>query len=167
MSEFFFKLLLNGKNIYYIHLCLKELCIECGKELSAGQLKNHIKRNHSGEAFKVICPVCGKKVGYLDEHMRSVHKKEKNFKCPHCPLEVYKKNTLKRHLVWHEKKKLTVNGILKKPRILKISKDDLNNESLQDPIMTAAATFPANYQVSAAKAVKLDAAEPLQWFSSI
>ncbi len=25
--------------------------------------------------IQVICPECGKKVGYLEEHMRSVHKK--------------------------------------------------------------------------------------------
>ena len=77
----------------------------------------------------MICPVCGKKVGYLDEHIKSVHKKEKNFKCPHCPLEVYKKNTLKRHLAWHEKKKLTVNGTLKKPRILKRDKEEMESLS--------------------------------------
>jgi len=114
-------------HIKRIHLHTKELCGECGKELSAGQLKNHIKKCHSGETFKVICPVCGKKVGYLDEHMRSVHKKEKNHQCPLCPLKVYKKNTLKRHLAWHEKGKLTVNGTPKKPRILKRDKDDLQN----------------------------------------
>jgi len=32
---------------------VQELCIECGKELSAGQLKNHIKKCHSGENLKV------------------------------------------------------------------------------------------------------------------
>jgi len=110
-------------HIQRIHLGTKELCIECGKELSAGQLKNHIKKCHSGENLKVICPVCGKKVGYLDEHMRSVHKKEKNHQCPLCPLKCYKRNTLKRHLEWHEKGKLTVNGTPKKPRILKRDKE--------------------------------------------
>ena len=41
-------------HVQRIHLHTKELCIECGKELSAGQLKNHIKKCHSGEAFKVF-----------------------------------------------------------------------------------------------------------------
>lgn len=135
-------------HVQRIHLHTKELCIECGKELSAGQLKNHIKKCHSGDAFKVICPICGKKVGYLDEHIKSVHKKEKNFKCPHCPLEVYKKNTLKRHLAWHEKKKLTVNGTLKKPRILKRGKEEMESLSQNDQDQTIASFHPAVSGVS-------------------
>jgi len=126
-------------HIQRIHLGTKELCIECGKELSAGQLKNHVKKCHSGDNLKVVCPVCGKKVGYLDEHMRSVHKKEKNHQCPICPLKCYKRNTLKRHLEWHEKGKTTVNGTPKKPRILRRNK---NSEELSHQVMPLSSSIP-------------------------
>jgi len=100
-----------------VHLGKKELCMECGKELSAGQLKKHIAKCHSDVDNRVICPECGKKVGSLLEHMNGVHKKLKNFQCPICPLKCYKKNTLNRHMEWHQKGKCTIDGKQQKTRM--------------------------------------------------
>ena len=79
----------------------RDICQECG--LSFKRIKTHIQNVHRKEY--VICPECGKSFSNseLKEHIRSVHKKEKNISCPICPLKVFKKSTLKRHLAVHEK----------------------------------------------------------------
>ena len=42
--------------------------------LAGGKIISSLKREEFA-VDQVICPECGKKVGYLEEHMRSVHKK--------------------------------------------------------------------------------------------
>ena len=113
------------RHVSRIHLEEKELCVECGKELSAGQLKKHIANCHSEVDNRVVCPECGKKVGSLLEHVNSVHKKLRNYQCPICPLRCYKKNTLNRHLEWHEKGQCTVDGKQKKTRMRKEMKEEI------------------------------------------
>ena len=63
--------------------------------------------------------------------IKTTFDQEKNHQCPLCPLKCYKRNTLKRHLEWHEKGKLTVNGTPKKPRILKRDKKDSPSDPLE------------------------------------
>ena len=79
----------------------RDICPECG--LSFKKVGEHIKKVHRKEHSQETCPECGKTVGDVRDHMRSVHEKVKNFSCPICPLQTYKMNTLKRHLVIHEK----------------------------------------------------------------
>ena len=86
-----------------VHEDKREICQECG--LSFKKINTHIQNVHRKEHVKDICPECGKSFSNseLKEHIRSVHKKEKNISCPICPLKVFKKSTLKRHLAIHEK----------------------------------------------------------------
>lgn len=113
------------RHVLRIHVGEKELCVECGKELSSGQLKKHIAKCHSDIDNRVICPECGKKVASLLEHVNSVHKKLKNFQCPICPLKCYKKNTLNRHIEWHEKGQCTLDGKQKKTRMRREMKEEI------------------------------------------
>lgn len=83
------------------HSETKEMCPKCG--LYFKKVAAHIKKVHSNEKKQDACPVCGKMVGDVKDHIRSVHEKVKNFSCTFCPLQTYKLNTLKRHLMAHEK----------------------------------------------------------------
>ena len=79
----------------------REVCPECG--LSFRKVSIHIKNVHSADKLQRACPECGKTFGDVKEHMRSVHEKVKKFSCHICPLKTYKRNTLKRHLIIHDK----------------------------------------------------------------
>jgi len=77
------------------------ICPDCGKQTK--NIEVHMKRFHSGVDRRVVCPECGKKVVQLGEHVNSVHKKIREIQCPQCPRQFFKRDTLKRHLLCHEK----------------------------------------------------------------
>jgi len=107
-----------------VHLQAKETtqCPHCNKFLA--NLKEHIKAVHMKEknyfchlcAYNTLfksdlmkhdelvhkknkksCQECGKQVANLHEHIRMVHKKEKNFKCNYCGYSCAKQSDMKKH----------------------------------------------------------------------
>ena len=84
-----------------VHSYKKEMCPECGKYVK--RVKSHLYNVHSDRNLETACPVCGKSIHDLKDHMKSVHEKVKNYSCTMCPLQTYKLNTLKRHMIVHEK----------------------------------------------------------------
>ena len=82
----------------------KHICDICSNEFrSAIYLRNHKRIMHNimdekyTNRFCQICPVCGKSVDSLKQHMMLVHSTQK-FQCPHCEYQTPYKNNLKNHI---------------------------------------------------------------------
>uniref|UniRef100_A0A182TAN2 Uncharacterized protein n=1 Tax=Anopheles maculatus TaxID=74869 RepID=A0A182TAN2_9DIPT len=61
---------------------------------------NHYKnttRRRNSNAQRQLCSMCGKMVTNIMLHISS-HKKETNYKCPHCPTKMTHPANLKRHI---------------------------------------------------------------------
>ena len=89
------------RHIGDLHEVNREMCPECG--LSFKRLKVHMKNIHTNRDIQKTCQECGKSFADVKDHMRAVHEKVKKYSCHICPLEMYKKSTLRRHLEAHEK----------------------------------------------------------------
>ena len=74
-------------------------------------LKNHLRDVHEGNKplSSQQCPFCDKKMSRkdkLNEHISSIHEKEKSYQCDTCKIFCSSKQYLKRHIeTVHEKKK--------------------------------------------------------------
>jgi len=76
-------------------------CEICGKVFKSYINKNdHVKRNHTE---KPTCPICGKQVVNLKEHIGSVHTEEsqKRFQCEHCAKGFVDNRKLREHMNIH------------------------------------------------------------------
>jgi len=114
-------------HINQIHLKLRCTCPECGKDLAAGHLKNHIRFVHEKRIGKVCdvpgcdttfinnatklkhieqvhkgirntCPECGKQVSDLRHHVKVVHKKERPHECQECKKTYQTRTHLQNHM---------------------------------------------------------------------
>ena len=71
-------------------------CNECQyNTMFKGDLIKHEDSVH--RKLKKSCPECGKSVANVHEHIRLVHKQEKNFKCNVCKYLCSKKSDMKKH----------------------------------------------------------------------
>lgn len=64
-----------------------ESCNICGKNFTRKDyLRKHLKRHHvsAKQSEKLNCHICGKLVLRLKRHMKTVHSKNKPFKCTEC-----------------------------------------------------------------------------------
>ena len=73
---------------YFCSLCTYETMFKA-------DLLKHDELVH--KKMKKACPDCGKQVANLPEHIRLVHKKEKNFKCNFCAYSCAKQSDMKKH----------------------------------------------------------------------
>ena len=81
-------------------------CDQCNKIFNGkSSLRRHIRNIHEGlyEETKVECNICGKKIceRFMKEHIKTIHEKIKDQKCPHCEMAFKQKKTLTAHLVRH------------------------------------------------------------------
>merc|ERR1712059_261 len=81
----------------------KEICGHCG--ISVVNLQRHIDTVHEKKVERKICPECGNTFSKYDikDHIRAVHEKLRPFNCHLCPYEAFKRDSLKKHLLTHEK----------------------------------------------------------------
>jgi hypothetical protein len=77
--------------------------VEIVTDPNPGDLKNFRIRNPGSNSVIRSFVIS---LGMIDIHIFCDLLQEKNHQCPLCPLSVYKKNTLKRHLEWHNKGKV-------------------------------------------------------------
>jgi len=71
-------------------------CNECDYEtMFRSDLLKHDELVH--KKVKKSCQECGKQVANLPEHVRMVHRKEKNFKCNYCGYSCAKQSDMKKH----------------------------------------------------------------------
>jgi len=92
------KFLANIKeHIKAVHMKEKNyFCNLCEyKTLFKSDLLKHVELVH--RKLKKSCPECGKQVANLHEHIRIVHKKEKNFECNYCGYTCAKQSDMKKH----------------------------------------------------------------------
>lgn len=92
------KFLANTKeHIKAVHMKEKNyFCNLCDyKTLFKSDLLKHDELVH--RKIKKSCQECGKKIANLYEHIRIVHKKEKNFKCNYCGYSCAKQSDMKKH----------------------------------------------------------------------
>lgn len=86
------------------HEGYKYKCLECPNEFpSPYQRKKHMIMAHSA-ALSFPCPHCAKVficASHRHYHVRKVHLKEKNAKCPICQEEVFDQHRLKLHMTKH------------------------------------------------------------------
>ena len=87
-----------------VHLKLRNhKCPECGNVFSqTGALKTHLTHIHKiGEQPRFTCNYCEWSTGYkftLEQHISSVHLRERNSKCMHCEKAFANKYRLKEHV---------------------------------------------------------------------
>ena len=92
------KFLTNIKeHIKAVHMKEKNyFCNICDyKTLFKSDLIKHDDLVH--RKLKKTCQECGKQVANLPEHVRMVHRKEKNFKCSYCGYSCAKQSDMKKH----------------------------------------------------------------------
>jgi len=92
------KFLTNIKeHIKAVHMKEKNyFCNMCDyKTLFKSDLIKHDDLVH--RKLKKTCQECGKQVANLPEHVRMVHRKEKNFKCSYCGYSCAKQSDMKKH----------------------------------------------------------------------
>lgn len=92
------KFLTNIKeHIKAVHMKEKNyFCKMCDyKTLFKSDLLKHDDLVH--RKLKKTCQECGKQVANLPEHVRMVHRKEKNFKCSYCGYSCAKQSDMKKH----------------------------------------------------------------------
>ena len=92
------KFLTNIKeHIKAVHMKEKNyFCNLCDyKTLFKSDLIKHDDLVH--RKIKKTCQECGKQVANLPEHVRMVHRKEKNFKCSYCGYSCAKQSDMKKH----------------------------------------------------------------------
>jgi len=76
-------------------------CEICGRIVKGKRkLKSHLNGHKQTFKGKVECPMCGKKVNKLPDHMNTMHK-DRQYSCDLCEKKFVSEAILKRHTVVH------------------------------------------------------------------